>query len=60
LVDFDHPVHAMAEHTLDIQFADPARGRSARVAVEPKAASAGDLVTAINAVLDSAPGALTI
>ena len=25
-VYFDHPVHAMAEHTLNIDFADPARG----------------------------------
>ena len=33
-VYFDHPVHAMAEHTLNIDFADPSRGPSARVAVE--------------------------
>ena len=26
-VYFDHPVHAMAEHTLNIDFADPAPGR---------------------------------
>ena len=25
-VYFDHPVHAMAEHTLNIDFADPANG----------------------------------
>ena len=25
-VYFDHPVHAMAEHTLNIDFADPAQG----------------------------------
>ena len=25
-VYFDHPVHAMAEHTLNIDFADPSRG----------------------------------
>ena len=28
-VYFDHPVHAMAEHTLNIDFADPARGPGA-------------------------------
>ena len=33
-VYFDHPVHAMADHTLNIDFADPAKGPSARVAVE--------------------------
>ena len=25
-VYFDHPVHALAEHTLNIDFADPANG----------------------------------
>ena len=39
-VYFDHPVHAMAEHTLNIDFAAPARGPSARVAVELTADSA--------------------
>lgn len=52
---FDHPVHAMAEHTLNIDFADPARGPSARVAVELTAASARDLVAAIQGALESAP-----
>ena len=33
-VYFDHPVHAMAEHTLNIDFANPAQGTAARVAVE--------------------------
>ncbi len=59
-VYFDHPVHAAAEHTLNIDFADPARGPSARVAVELTAASARDLVAAIEAALASAPAALTI
>jgi hypothetical protein len=58
-VYFDHPVHAMAEHTLNIDFADPARGPGARVAVELTAASARELVTAIEAALASAPAALT-
>ena len=30
-VDVDHPVHAAAEHTLNIDFAAPERGASARV-----------------------------
>jgi Family of unknown function (DUF6295) len=56
---FDHPVHAMAEHTLNIDFADPSKGPSARVAVELTAASARNLVTGIQAALDSAPIELT-
>ena len=57
-VYFDHPVHAMAEHTLNIDFADPSKGPGARVAVELTAASAQELITAIQAALDSAPLAL--
>jgi hypothetical protein len=57
-VYFDHPVHAMAEHTLNIDFADPARGPGARVAVELTAQSAQELVSAIQAALDSAPAEL--
>ena len=57
-VYFDHPVHAMAEHTLNVDFADPASGPSARVAVELTAASARDLIAAIEAALDSAPAEL--
>jgi hypothetical protein len=58
-VYFDHPVHAMAEHTLNIDFADPSKGPGARVAVELTAASARELVGAIEAALASAPEALT-
>lgn len=58
-VYFDHPVHAMAEHTLNIDLADPAAGPSARVAVELTAATARSLVAAIQAALESAPAALT-
>ncbi len=58
-VYFDHPVHAMAEHTLNIDFADPSRGPAARVAVELTAASARELVRAIEASLASAPAGLT-
>ena len=58
-VYFDHPVHAMAEHTLNIDFAAPSRGPAARVAVELTAESARELVTAIQAALASAPAELT-
>jgi Family of unknown function (DUF6295) len=57
-VYFDHPVHAMAEHTLNIDFSDPARGPSARVAVELTAASARELARAIETALASVPAEL--
>jgi hypothetical protein len=56
-VYFDHPVHAMAEHTLNIDLADPSKGPSARVAVELTADSARALVGAIQDALDSAAAA---
>ena len=59
-VYFDHPVHAMAEHTLNIDFADPARGPAARVAVELTASSARALVQAIEGALASAPAEMTV
>jgi hypothetical protein len=59
-VYFDHPVHAMAEHTLNIDFSNPSLGPGARVAVELTAASARELVAAIEAALDSAPEALKV
>jgi hypothetical protein len=58
-VYFDHPVHAMAEHTLNIDLADPSRGPSARVGVELTAGSARELIRAIEAALASAPAELT-
>jgi hypothetical protein len=57
-VYFDHPVHAMAEHTLNIDFLNPAKGPSARVAVELTAESARALATAIEAALAAVPAAL--
>jgi hypothetical protein len=57
-VYFDHPVHAMHEHTLNIDLADASRGPSARVAVELSAASARDLVAAIQAALAAASAEL--
>jgi hypothetical protein len=57
-VYLDHPQHAPAEHTLNIDFLNPAQGPSARVAVELTAESARALVRAIGAALDSAPPGL--
>jgi hypothetical protein len=54
-VYFDHPVHAAAEHTLNIDFLNPGRGPAARVAVELTAESARELARAIVAALDAAP-----
>ncbi|MCW2495635.1 DUF6295 family protein [Jatrophihabitans sp.] len=58
-VYFDHPVHAMAEHTLNIDFTDPAKGPGARVALELSAESARELIRAVQAALDAVPAALT-
>ena len=57
-VYLDHPVHATAEHTLNIDFINPAKGPSARVAVELTAESARALARAIEATLTSAPPGL--
>ena len=57
-VYYDHPVHAPAEHTLNIDFRDPALGPSGRVAVELTAESARALAEAITSTLASAPPGL--
>ncbi len=57
-VYFDHPVHASAAHSLNIDFLNPAQGPSARVAVELTAESARALAKAIEATLASAPADL--
>ena len=54
-VYYDHPVHAMAEHTLNLDLADPSKGPGARVAVELTRDSATRLVRAIEEALASAP-----
>jgi len=54
-VYFDHPVHAPADHTLNIDFANPAKGPAARVAVELTADTARALVKAIEATLAAVP-----
>jgi hypothetical protein len=58
-VYFDHPQHARAEHTLNIDFLNPGQGASARVAVELTAASARALAAAIASALAAAPPELT-
>jgi hypothetical protein len=58
-VYFDHPVHAPADHTLNIDFLNPAQGPSARVAVELTAESARALAKAIETALESAPPGMT-
>jgi hypothetical protein len=58
-VYFDHPVHAPAGHTLNIDFLNPGQGPSARVAVELTAASARALAAAIESALAAVPPGLT-
>ncbi|HEY9473922.1 MAG TPA: DUF6295 family protein [Mycobacteriales bacterium] len=53
-----HPVHAPFEHTVNIDFANPGRGPSARVAVELTEEAALALVDAIQAAIASAPPGL--
>jgi hypothetical protein len=56
-VYLDHPQHASAEHTLNIDFLNPEQGPSARVAVELGEESARALAGAILAALGAAgPG----
>jgi hypothetical protein len=57
-VYFDHPVHAPADHTLNVDFLNPGAGPSARVAVELTADSARMLAEAILAALRDAPPGL--
>jgi hypothetical protein len=57
-VYFDHPQHARAEHTLNIDFLNPQDGPAARVAVELTAESARSLAAAIESALAAAPPGL--
>ena len=54
-VYFDHPVHALADHTVNIDVADPAQGPAARVALELTPTSARRLMQAIADALASVP-----
>ncbi|MGH9091535.1 MAG: DUF6295 family protein [Acidimicrobiales bacterium] len=57
-VYLDHPVHAPAEHTVNLDFLNPARGPAARVAVELDPRDARALAETILAALDAAPAGL--
>ncbi|MGD0312636.1 MAG: DUF6295 family protein [Acidimicrobiales bacterium] len=57
-VYFDHPVHARADHTLNVDLINPSRGAGARVAMELDPSSARALAEAILSTLDSAPADL--
>jgi hypothetical protein len=52
-VYLDHPVHAPAAHTLNVDFLNPDQGPSARVAVELDPASARSLAEAILLTLET-------
>jgi hypothetical protein len=54
-VYFDHPVHAPADHTLNIDFANAGKGPAARVAVELTAETARALIKAIETTLAAVP-----
>jgi hypothetical protein len=51
-VYFDHPAHALADHTLNVDLRRPDAGPAARVAMELSAESARALADAILRVLD--------
>jgi hypothetical protein len=51
-VYFDHPTHALADHTLNIDVRRPLDGAAQRVAIELTAASARDLAETILRVLE--------
>jgi hypothetical protein len=57
-VYFDHPVHAMAEHTVNIDFFTSSDGGARRIAVELTPASARELAAAIERAIASAPAEL--
>jgi hypothetical protein len=54
-VYYDHPVHALATHTLNIDLANPAQGPGQRVGIELSAESARALVKAIEDALAAVP-----
>lgn len=56
---FDHPVHATADHTLNIDLPNPRSASGERIAIEMTAASARELMKAIADVLETVPAELT-
>jgi len=54
----DHPQHAPADHTLNIDLLNPQQGPTARVAVELTARSARALAAAIESALAAVPPGL--
>lgn len=57
-VYFDHPVHAMADHSLNIDFFARGTDGVRRLAVELTPESALELAAAINRAIASAPAEL--
>jgi hypothetical protein len=55
-VYYDHPVHAAAEHTLNIDVLNPRLGPSARLALELDPVTARALAEAILTTLDTVDG----
>jgi hypothetical protein len=58
VVYLDHPQHALAEHTLNVDFRNPALGPATRSAVELDPAAALRLARAIVDALRAAPPGL--
>jgi hypothetical protein len=54
----DHPVHALAGHTVNIDLRDPAAGPAARIALELHPEAARALAAAILRSLDAVPAAV--
>lgn len=57
-VYFDHPVHAMSDHSLNIDFFARGSGAVRRLALELTPESAIELAKAINRAIASAPDEL--
>jgi hypothetical protein len=54
-VYYDHPVHAMHEHTLNVDLFDPEEGPGTRVGLELSSDTARRLANAILSMLDTVP-----
>lgn len=54
-VYYDHPVHAMYEHTLNVDLFDPEGSPGTRVGLELSAEAARRLADAILSMLDTVP-----